>query len=86
VPSGATLFVRLEVRNDASRRRGPRAHRVDAVQISRPTAHAVAAFYEGPEKAGAFGCKNTGIREEAVAATVVRAEQHAAVDRFGSLY
>jgi hypothetical protein len=38
-----------------------------------------------PEKAGTFRCKDTGIGE-AAAATVGHAEQHAAVDRFGSPY
>lgn len=77
--------MRLVVRNDASRRRGPRAYHVDAVHMSRPAPRAVAAFHAVPEKAGTFQCKDTGIAE-AAAATVVHAEQHAAVGRFGSLY
>ena len=63
-------------------RRRPRTHPI-IVQISRLAPRAVAAFHDAPKKAGTFRCKDTGIGE-AVAATVVHAEQHAAVDRFGS--
>ena len=66
-PSGSTLFVgktlmRLGIPNKASRRRGPRAYRVRAVHMSPPAPRAVAAFHAAPEKAGTFGCKDTGIR------------------------
>ena len=40
-------------------------------------------LYAAPEKAGTFRCMDIGIGETAVV-TVVHAEQHAAVDRFGS--
>jgi hypothetical protein len=77
--------MRLRARNDASRRRGPRAYRVDTVHMSRPGPRTIAAFHVAPEKAGTFRCGDTGIGE-AAAATVVQVEQHVAVDRFGSPY
>src|SRR5271157_3292117 len=67
----------MGIRNDASPRPGPRAYGVDALLMSRPAPRAVTTFH------GAFRCKDIGIGE-AAAAMVVHAEQHAAVDRFGS--
>jgi ATPase subunit of ABC transporter with duplicated ATPase domains len=51
--------------------------------MSRPAPRAVAAFHAAPEKTGTFQRKDTGIGEAATA-MVVHAEQHAALDRFGS--